>query len=81
MQCLKTKTIRKRHKKKKCGRETYVYCFEGEKCKNCPNREGCVPPKTKAKILKIGINTAEFYKYSQEQKDPKFKEKYKNRSC
>ena len=58
-----------------------MYYFEKAKCKNCPNREGCIAEKTKAKVLGIGINTTEFYKYSQEQKEPEFKEKYKNRSC
>ena len=51
-----------------------------DKCKNCPNRKGCIPPKTKAKILEVGINTMEFYKYSQEQKEPEFREKYKKRA-
>jgi hypothetical protein len=75
------KTIRKRYVKRKDGRELYMYYFEKAKCKNCPNREGCIAEKTKAKVLGIGINTTEFYKYSQEQKEPEFKEKYKNRSC
>ena len=33
------------------------------------------------RVLVIGINTPEFYGYSQEQKTEEFKEKYKKRAC
>ena len=33
------------------------------------------------RVLAIGINTPEFYGYSQEQKTEEFKEKYKKRAC
>ena len=74
------KTVKKRYVKRKCGKESYRYHFEKEKCKNCSKRKECIA-SAKFKILDIGINTNEFYEYNQEQKSPEFKEKYKNRSC
>lgn len=73
-------TINKRYSKRKNGRETYRYYFEREKCRNCPRREECNPGKNIAKILEVGINTPEFYEYSQKQKTDEFKEKYKKRA-
>lgn len=73
-------TVRKYHKKGK-NRESYRYYFEKETCRNCPIREACISGKTVGKVLEVGINTPEFYQYSQEQKSEEFKEKYKNRSC
>src|SRR5699024_10836007 len=73
-------TIRKYHKKGK-NRESYRYYFEKETCRNCPLRDQCISGKTVGKVLEVGINTPEFYGYSQEQKSDEFKEKYKNRSC
>lgn len=75
------KTVKRTHKRRKDGRESYRYYFEREKCKSCPKRDDCIKGKTQAKILEVGINTPEFYGYSQEQKLPEFKEKYKSRSC
>lgn len=73
-------TIRKRYSKKKDGKETYLYYFDRSKCKACPMKEDCCK-KNVARILHIGINTPEFYEYSQEQKTQEFKEKYKQRAC
>jgi len=73
-------TIRKYHKKGK-KRESYRYYFDKETCKNCPMRDMCISGKTVGKILEVGINTPEFYEYSQQQKSDEFREKYKNRSC
>ncbi|AKN53636.1 ISBma2, transposase [Heyndrickxia coagulans] len=44
-------------------------------------REVCITGKTVGKVLGIGINTPEFYEYSQQQKSEGFKEKYKKRAC
>ncbi|WP_077368785.1 IS1182 family transposase [Anaerosalibacter sp. Marseille-P3206] len=74
-------TIRKKHRKDKSGKETYKYYFEKEKCRNCSKREECKTGKNIGKILEVGINTPEFYGYSQEQKTDGFKEKYKKRAC
>lgn len=74
-------TVRKHHKKTKKGKQSYRYYFEKEKCRNCPMREDCITGETIGKILEVGINTAEFYEYSQQQKTEEFKEKYKNRAC
>ena len=65
----------------KSGREYYRYSFEKEKCKNCPLRRECIKEKRVRKILVVGLNTPEFYGYSQEQKTEEFKEKYKKRAC
>ncbi len=74
-------TVRKVHRKDKSGKETYKYYFEKEKCKNCPQRQDCVKGTSKARVLEIGINTPEFYGYSQQQKTEEFKAKYKKRAC
>jgi len=73
-------TIRKYHKKGK-KRESYRYYFDKETCRNCPMRDMCISGKTVGKVLEVGINTPEFYDYSQQQKTDEFREKYKNRSC
>jgi transposase len=75
------KTIKKKHYIRKCGKETYNYYFDREQCRNCPMREVCITGKTVGKVLGIGINTPEFYEYSQQQKSEGFKEKYKKRAC
>lgn len=74
-------TVKKSYKNSKNGRQSYRYYFERENCRNCPLRENCITGKTVGKVLEVGINTHEFYGYSQEQKSEEFKEKYKNRSC
>lgn len=73
-------TVKKSHKKTK-NRESYRYYFERGKCKNCPFREGCIKGKAVGRILEVGINTPEFYEYSQQQKTEEFKTKYKKRAC
>lgn len=74
------KTVRKYHKKGK-KRESYRYYFDKETCRDCPIRDVCISGKTVGRILEVGVNTPEFYEYSQQQKTDEFKEKYKNRSC
>ena len=74
-------TIRKKHRKDKSGKQTYKYYFEKEKCNNCSLRENCIKGTTKARVLEVGINTPEFYEYSQQQKTEEFKENYKKRAC
>lgn len=76
------KTYKKVYKKNKSGREVYRYYFERDQCRHCPLREECIKASgTIGKILVIGINTPEFYDYSQQQKTDEFKEKYKKRAC
>lgn len=75
------KTEKKAYSKRKSGKESYKYYFERETCRNCPLREQCISGTTVAKILEVGLNTPEFYGYSQEQKTDEFKEKYKKRAC
>lgn len=72
----------KQTKKNKRGQEFYKYYSDKEKCRNCPFREDCIKKsKTIGRVLTVGINTAEFYGYSQEQKTEEFQEKYKKRAC
>ncbi|AST89871.1 IS1182 family transposase [Sutcliffiella cohnii] len=73
-------TIKKYYKNTK-NRQSYKYYFDREKCKACPIRTDCIKGKNVGKILEVGINTPEFYEYSQQQKQPEFKEKYKKRAC
>lgn len=70
--------VRRREKK---GNEILDYRFDKEICKNCPVRTECTKEKRINKRLVIGVNTPEFYEYSQFAKTDEFKEKYKNRSC
>lgn len=75
------KTFKKTRRKKKDDKDSYKYHFEKDKCRNCSKRIECKLGRAVGKILEVGINTSEFYEYSQEQKTDFFKEKYKNRSC
>lgn len=80
--CLQgNKTERKKYEKAKSGKEHYKYYFEKEKCRSCPLRNECIKEKRVGRILVVGLNTPEFYGYSQEQKTEEFKEKYKKRAC
>lgn len=69
-------------KKKKHGKEylTLNYYFDIKQCKDCEKHDECAG-KIARKILRIGINTPEFYEISQWQKTEEFKEKYKSRAC
>ncbi|WP_433747902.1 IS1182 family transposase [Falsibacillus pallidus] len=73
-------TVRKYHKKGK-NRQSYRYYFEKETCRNCPLRDECISGKTVGKVLEVGINTPEFYEYSQQQKSEEFRQKYRKRAC
>ncbi|WP_010170167.1 IS1182-like element ISBch1 family transposase [Bacillus coahuilensis] len=75
------KTIRKKKtNKNKRDQEYYKYYFEKEVCRECPLRESCAK-KTVGRVLTVGLNTPEFYEYSQLQKTDEFKERYKKRAC
>jgi transposase len=74
-------TVKKKNKTDKRGRKTILYSFEKEICRNCPHREECMSGKTVGKKLEVGINSAEFYEYSQRAKTEEFLEKYRNRSA
>lgn len=65
--------------KKKSIQKLYKYYFEINQCKACPKHDQWA--KTRArKILRIGLNTNEFYEISQYQKTKEFIEKYKKRA-
>lgn len=62
--------------------EGYTYLFKKEQCVDCPYRDTCIGKgKNKARKLNVALSTPMFYKYSQEQKEPEFLEKYKKRSA
>ncbi len=77
-------TVNKKYYKSKPNkndevREGYKYYFDLNQCKNCPKHDECAN-KAARKILKIGINTNEFYEISQYQKTEEYLEKYKKRA-
>jgi transposase len=74
-------TVSRKHTKRKDGTERFKYYFEKEICRNCSKRSECISGKNIGRILEVGLNTSEFYSYSQEQKSEEFKEKYKSRAC
>jgi len=73
-------TVEKKKKTRKNGKRSLVYKFEKETCRNCPKRSECISEKSIAKKLVLGVNTPEFYEYSQRAKMPEFLEKYKKRA-
>lgn len=72
-------TVRKRKTKKK-NRNSVIYYFDKEGCKNCPKREECIKGKSTAKSMEISVKTPELYEHSQWAKTEEFKEKYKKRA-
>lgn len=74
-------TIKKSPKVDKRGRKSFLYTFDKNICKICPHRAMCISGKIAAKKLEVGINTPEFYEYSQRAKTHEFLDKYKNRAC
>ncbi|NMA06240.1 MAG: IS1182 family transposase [Ruminococcaceae bacterium] len=73
-------TVEKKKKTRKNGQQILAYKFEKETCRNCPKRSECISGKSIAKKLVLGVNTSEFYEYSQRAKTPEFLEKYKKRA-
>jgi len=65
--------------KKKTIQKLYKYYFEINQCKACPKHDECAK-KSARKILRIGLNTNEFYEISQYQKTKEFIEKYTKRA-
>lgn len=77
---VKKKRYKTKDKQRRTGcREGYKYYFELNQCKSCQNHHECAKSNAR-KILHIGLNTAEFYEISQQQKTDEFKEKYKKRA-
>jgi len=75
-------TVKKKRFKTKRGKEYqegYSYYFDLKTCKACPLHKECAK-KSARKILRVGLNTTEFYEISQHQKTEEFKEKYKKRA-
>jgi len=61
-------------------RQGYKYYFPKEQCQNCHELQSCAGKRAKRKILNLGLNTAEFYEMSQEQKEAEWIEKYHKRA-
>jgi transposase len=78
---LGNKSVEKQYKQCKDGKRYINIKFDGTVCRDCPHRQSCIGKSGKRKILHIGLNTAEFYEYSQKQKNPEFLEKYKLRAA
>lgn len=78
---LGNKSVEKRYKKHKDGKPFLAIKLDGAMCRECPQRESCIGKVNKRKELHIGLNTAEFYEYSQKQKSPEFREKYRLRAA
>jgi transposase len=82
--CLGNRTVKRRHfTRKRDGKEYqyYEYTFDKELCIDCPHRAKCMgKSKGPARKLRVGINTHKLWEFSQVQKTPEFKEKYKKRS-
>ena len=72
-------TIHKKYYSNK-SRSGYWYHFEKSHCENCIKKQECMGKKHKYKKLHIGLNTNQYYEYSQNSKTEKFKEKYKIRA-
>jgi transposase len=77
-------TVNKKYHKSKPNkngeiREVYKYYFDINQCKNCPKHAECAGNAAR-KILKIGMNTNDFYEISQYQKTEEYLEKYKKRA-
>lgn len=67
--------------KDKYNGEKLEYIFCKSQCEKCEHRDKCIgKKKTKAKKLKISLNTPELYEYSQKCKTQEFIEEYKKRS-
>jgi len=74
---LKAKTFKQKGKDIKL----LEYSFERERCRNCPRRAECIgKSKRIARVLRISVNTPEFYEYSQRAKTPEFLEEYRKRA-
>lgn len=73
-------TVYQKKTSRKDGRHYIIFKFEKETCQSCLNREACINGSSKTKILILGLNTPEFYEYSQRAKTPEFLEKYKKRA-
>lgn len=73
-------TVGKKYKKNSRGQEIFSYKFNKEMCKDCPHKIECAGKKANVKQFRVGLNSAEYYEYSQVANTPEFKEKYKKRA-
>ena len=73
-------TIDRKRCKGSRGQEVLKYKFDKVMCKDCPNKVECAGKNKTVKCLEVGINTADYYEYSQRANTPDFKEKYRKRS-
>ena len=72
-------TVKKKKTKRK-DRDSILYYFEKENCRNCSKRAECIKGKRLANSIEISVNTPELYEHSQWAKTEGFKEEYKRRA-
>jgi len=73
------RTTGKKIMRRSQGTTYYRMPFSKEQCISCPQREICAGT-AKSKVLSLGVNTAEYYEYSQQAKKQAFIKKYKKRA-
>ena len=73
-------TVDKKRGKGSRGQEILKYKFDKVMCKDCPNKVECAGKNRSVKCLDVGIDTADYYEYSQRADAREFKEKYKKRA-
>ena len=66
-------------KKGQARNQTYGYYFDIEKCKHCPNKEGCYKEGSKSKSYSVSIKSDEHSEQAKFQESDYFKEKSKER--
>ena len=71
-------------KQQKNGKEyqQFIFTFDKELCLKCPHRAECMgKSKSKARQLRVSMNTSKLWELSQKQKTDQFKSDYKKRSA
>ena len=66
-------------RKRKGVNQTYTYYFEIEKCKYCPNKDGCYKDGAKSKSYSVKIKSDEHTEQAKFQESDYFREKSKER--
>ena len=77
-----SKKVKNTNNKDRGESQCYEYVFEKAECIGCPLRDECImKANTKAKKLRVGVNTGEYYEHSQWAKTDEFLEEYKKRAA
>lgn len=74
------KAVNGKKKRMKTGQEMVeTYFFDVEKCRNCPQREGCYKPESKTKTYSVTISSSTHQEQKEFQETEYFKMKAKER--